>query len=95
MKKFIATLCISVLGGLSVVGCNTVDPCTQLTPPTPAQIAAQAEGVEIEIELENGTECELVGGAWTRENDDEAYKGSTKKTTTKAKVTTRKPPVKR
>ena len=68
----------SVLGlGLTLASaCSTTDPCATLPPPTPQQIQAAdtppgIEGavLEIEIQLADGTECELVDGRWVAEAD--------------------------
>jgi ABC-type glycerol-3-phosphate transport system substrate-binding protein len=56
-KKVAATLAVGA-AALTMTACgNGVDPCTTLTPPSDAAVQAAREGIEVESELSDGTEC--------------------------------------
>ncbi len=61
-----AIVIVSLISGLTLASCTSLDPCRTLAPPTAVELAAAAGGAEVEREV-GSTECELVDGAWARE----------------------------
>lgn len=53
----------------AIAGCNVTDPCSTLAPPTPGQVAAAAEGAEVEKEVTDDIECVVDGNTWVRDSD--------------------------
>ncbi len=58
LANLIAGLTLAL--GLTACGAQT-DPCAQLSAPSAASVQAAQEGVEVEAELEDGTECVVDG----------------------------------
>ena len=69
MRK-IPALLAAALTVLALAGCGPrPNPCAQLGTPSVQDKASAASGREVEIELDDGTECVLQGDRWVAEYD--------------------------
>ncbi len=59
---------IVMLLGIALAGCNYTPPCSTLAPPSAGQVAAAAEGAEVEKEV-SGVECVVDGNTWVQDED--------------------------
>lgn len=60
-----AAAIVAAVAALLLTGCG--DPCADLSAPSEAEIAAAAEGAEVEVEVESfggETECVVERGQW-------------------------------
>jgi len=67
MGKSIVAL--AIVGAFTLTGCNAVNRCGHLPPPTPEQNAVATPPVEVDQPGLNGAECELIGGEWREDRD--------------------------
>lgn len=57
MKKKLGILAAAVLASVLLGAGSCEPPCAKLAPPTAEQVKLTEQGLEIERELANGTEC--------------------------------------